>query len=174
MSDTTYPDFRCEGCKVARDFREWCDTCFDKMREALKECDLYPFDEKRWRASNPRRRNAAPVCDSDEYTAFTFFMEEQERIKPPRNFWNLPDHMDEVWQRDAQAYVKKAIARGVLPSLKAGEIACVDCGAVATLYEHRSYSRPLDVEPTCRGCNFKRGTAHWPSAADFEFKRITK
>lgn len=35
--------------------------------------------------------------------------------------------------------------------------ACVDCGAVAEVYDHRDYSKPLDVQPVCRSCNLKRG-----------------
>ena len=36
---------------------------------------------------------------------------------------------------------------------------CVDCGRLAEMYDHRYYSRPLDVEPVCRGCNRRRGPA---------------
>jgi hypothetical protein len=38
-----------------------------------------------------------------------------------------------------------------------GEFKCVDCGEPAECWEHRDYSRPLDVEPVCRLCNNKRG-----------------
>lgn len=54
--------------------------------------------------------------------------------------------------------VTRAKARGHLPSLT-GEIACVDCGAPATDYDHRDYNRPLDVDPVCRRCNVRRGPA---------------
>lgn len=36
---------------------------------------------------------------------------------------------------------------------------CVDCGKQAAVYDHRDYSKPLDVEPVCRSCNAKRGPA---------------
>lgn len=36
---------------------------------------------------------------------------------------------------------------------------CVDCGSWASGWEHRDYSEPLKVEPTCSRCNFKRGPA---------------
>lgn len=36
---------------------------------------------------------------------------------------------------------------------------CVDCGNQATVYEHRDYNKPLEVVPTCRPCNGKRGYA---------------
>lgn len=56
-----------------------------------------------------------------------------------------------------RAAVSGAIRRGTLPPL-AG-LACVDCGKPARVYEHRDYSRPLDVEPTCYSCNGLRGPA---------------
>lgn len=46
---------------------------------------------------------------------------------------------------------------------------CVDCGAVAEHYEHRDYNRPLDVEPTCRSCNYRRGNAKPKSWSFDEF-----
>lgn len=55
--------------------------------------------------------------------------------------------------------VRRAIRDGLLPSLTDNEIACVDCGNRATLYEHRDYSEPLVVDPVCRRCNIKRGPA---------------
>lgn len=36
---------------------------------------------------------------------------------------------------------------------------CVDCGDTAVEYDHRDYSKPLDVEPVCRRCNLRRGPA---------------
>lgn len=35
---------------------------------------------------------------------------------------------------------------------------CVDCGKPAECYDHRDYSKPLDVEPVCIPCNSSRGT----------------
>lgn len=37
---------------------------------------------------------------------------------------------------------------------------CVDCGKPATCYDHRSYYKPLEVEPVCKKCNSKRGQAY--------------
>ena len=34
---------------------------------------------------------------------------------------------------------------------------CVDCGKPAKCYEHRDYSKPLDVVPVCIHCNKVRG-----------------
>lgn len=52
--------------------------------------------------------------------------------------------------------VELAKAQGFLHQLD-GSIPCVDCGRPAKVYDHRDYSRPLDVEPVCKGCNKKRG-----------------
>ena len=53
--------------------------------------------------------------------------------------------------------VASATRRGDLPKVK--ELACVDCGKPAQCWDHRDYDKPLDVEPTCRGCNKRRGPA---------------
>lgn len=37
---------------------------------------------------------------------------------------------------------------------------CVDCGKRAQVYDHRDYTKPLDVVPVCRGCNNKRGPGY--------------
>ena len=44
------------------------------------------------------------------------------------------------------------------------QFACVDCGGPANQYDHRDYSRPLDVVPVCRDCNFKRGAGKFRHA----------
>jgi hypothetical protein len=55
----------------------------------------------------------------------------------------------------AHAAVRYAIARGELKPIQ--ELACVDCGAPATCYDHRDYSKPLEVDPVCQACNLCRG-----------------
>lgn len=55
-------------------------------------------------------------------------------------------------------YVSIAKRAGKLPLLD-GSIKCVDCGGIARHYEHRDYTRPLEVEPVCPSCNYKRGPA---------------
>lgn len=72
-----------------------------------------------------------------------------------------------AWQSMAQQAVAKAKKAGILPDLSTGAFACVDCGKPATVYEHRDYSRPLDVEPVCGGCNARRGCAKYPQQASF-------
>lgn len=36
---------------------------------------------------------------------------------------------------------------------------CAYCGAVAQCYEHREYTRPSDVKPSCASCNVALGAA---------------
>ena len=57
----------------------------------------------------------------------------------------------------AHRAVAKARKKGDLPDPKTLE--CVDCKSPAVVYEHRDYSKPLDVEPVCISCNFRRGPA---------------
>lgn len=58
-------------------------------------------------------------------------------------------------RQGAHRKVCSAIVRGELKPIK--ELSCVDCGAQATIYEHRDYTKPLDVEPVCHKCNSARG-----------------
>ncbi len=62
------------------------------------------------------------------------------------------------YQRLAMGYVKMAKENGDLPQIT-GDTACVDCGKGAFCYDHRDYTRPLEVVPVCRGCNAQRGHA---------------
>lgn len=58
----------------------------------------------------------------------------------------------------AHHLVWRAIRDGELPRLD-GLIRCVDCGAPAVVYDHRSYAEPLKVDPVCKSCNGRRGPA---------------
>lgn len=70
-------------------------------------------------------------------------------------------------QRQKEPYISEA-KKAVYKALKNGELAppwlffCVDCGKPATVWEHRDYGKPLDVEPCCKGCNTRRGPGDWP------------
>jgi hypothetical protein len=55
------------------------------------------------------------------------------------------------------AAVKRAISEGKL--LNPSSLKCVDCGKPAFCYDHRDWSKPLDVEPVCRSDNNRRGAA---------------
>ena len=52
--------------------------------------------------------------------------------------------------------VAKEIRSGRLDPAKSFD--CVDCGGPATEYDHRDYSKPLEVDPTCHKCNLARGS----------------
>lgn len=73
---------------------------------------------------------------------------------------------ERAWRNFASHAVKKAIQLGFLPRLDGSHL-CVDCGAVATQYEHRDYTRVIDVEPVCASCNLRRPRAPMPQARQF-------
>lgn len=58
----------------------------------------------------------------------------------------------------ARERVRKAVRRGQLPPVDS--LKCTDCGRAATDYDHRDYTKPLEVEPTCRSCNLLRGPGY--------------
>jgi hypothetical protein len=60
-------------------------------------------------------------------------------------------------QAQAAAKVNQAVKKGILPPV--ATLICVDCGKPAKCYEHRDYNKPLEVVPTCKGCNIRRGPA---------------
>lgn len=57
----------------------------------------------------------------------------------------------------ASSWVSMAIRFGVL--MPASMFRCDDCAEWATGWEHRDYSKPLEVDPTCGSCNLLRGPA---------------
>lgn len=59
--------------------------------------------------------------------------------------------------------VSRAIRKGDLPHFSAFK--CADCDKPAECYDHRDYTKPLDVDPVCRGCNNRRGPG-WPFPAE--------
>ncbi len=64
--------------------------------------------------------------------------------------------------------LQKAAHQAVLAAVSAGTLQqayllkCVDCQGDAEIYEHRDYTKPLDVEPVCQKCNQQRGSAPLP------------
>lgn len=62
-------------------------------------------------------------------------------------------------QRRACMQVRGAKRKGELPKLNEIVVACMDCGKRATVYDHRDYSKPLEVSPVCDSCNLRRGQA---------------
>lgn len=67
------------------------------------------------------------------------------------------DHMHAVASTvaDVHRIVARAIRKAQLPL--PSEFRCTDCHKRAEVYDHRDYSKPLEVEPVCRGCNARRG-----------------
>ena len=66
--------------------------------------------------------------------------------------------------KKAAAAVSKAIRKGDLERLSHvhdldHDVACVDCGEKAQVYDHRDYNKPLEVDPVCQKCNCARGPA---------------
>ena len=59
-------------------------------------------------------------------------------------------------RRKAAALITQAVRKGLLPPART--LICVDCGKQARDYDHRDYSKPLNVNPVCRGCNLRRGS----------------
>ncbi len=74
--------------------------------------------------------------------------------------------------RFCQAEVAKARNRGDLtpPSC----LPCADCAGAASEYDHRDYSHALIVEPVCRGCNRRRGSARPRTWAPGEWDRYVE
>jgi hypothetical protein len=64
----------------------------------------------------------------------------------------------------AHRAVRRAVMSGALRPAPA--YYCVDCGNQASEYDHRDYTKPLDVDPVCHRCNLLRGPARrWLGAA---------
>lgn len=64
-------------------------------------------------------------------------------------------------RKAAHKAVGNAVRQGRLP--RPGAYRCVDCGnRQAEVYDHRDYSKPLQVAPVCRSCNVMRGPASEP------------
>lgn len=55
----------------------------------------------------------------------------------------------------AHKLVNREVRRGALPHVLS--LMCVDCGKPAHSYDHRDYTKPLDVVPVCSSCNNRRG-----------------
>ena len=70
--------------------------------------------------------------------------------------WDCQNHEKNGGNR-ASAIIRKAIENGHLVSAKT--LDCFDCGAPAHCYDHRDYNKPYVVQPVCRKCNYRRGSA---------------
>ncbi len=70
-----------------------------------------------------------------------------------------PAAQGEIVNSGQRAHLKvaDAVARGRIPPAR--DLKCIDCGKPAQGYDHRDYSQPLAIEPVCRSCNRRRGSA---------------
>lgn len=57
--------------------------------------------------------------------------------------------------KKAKNKVTVAVRNKKLP--KISSLFCVDCNRTAEVYDHRDYDKPLEVDPVCKRCNYKRG-----------------
>ena len=73
-----------------------------------------------------------------------------------------------VRAKAAQA-VARAVREGLLIPPK--QLICVDCGANAFCYDHRDYTKPLDVAPVCKRCDCLRGSGAPYDGADKRWLR---
>ncbi|MBO1748925.1 hypothetical protein [Stenotrophomonas indicatrix] len=165
---TPRPCRKCGGAKGHRStlVHMWyCNPCaeisrreyFSKHRVAWCGQCLVP-----WECVECKRRKAERAQE---------FIKNRKRRRDA-DWYFRPDGAERWWQHKCHSMVSSAVKRGLIPSLKGGGYACVDCGSKAEEYDHRDYSRPFDVEPVCRACNRKRGTAKWPTADQFKFSAL--
>lgn len=115
----------------------FCKAEFSKLNRDgfCRKCG--PIIRKGIREQRQRNRVLARFCGPPTYQAYCQEIRKLARVK-----------------------VRHAIARGTLNDLRKNYVQCVDCGDRATVHEHRDYTRPLMVEPTCKSCNSRRRTAY--------------
>lgn len=163
-----YTPTPCRTCGGVRETKHcwYCNACWKlKLRE---------YDRQRQRCNSDAPEHDTWTCPECKEIKHKRQLEAARRGAATRSKthpnWRRPT--DQFWQHRAHSAVQAAIKRGLLPDLKSGEYACTDCGASAYEYDHRDYGRPLDVQPVCRSCNKRRGTAKWPSADQFNFPKV--
>lgn len=98
--------------------------------------------------------NNCEMCGSDikhrHYMArFCFPCTEKRARMVQRNY--KPQNDNDI----ARKVTAHAVKIGFLSP--ATDYQCVDCGRDAQCYDHRDYSKPLDVVPVCLRCNLCRG-----------------
>ena len=69
--------------------------------------------------------------------------------------------------KNAHKEVRRAVAKGTLRSLNDGNTKCIECGSVAKAYDHRDYTKPLQVEPVCITKKKKRGKGNNRGVGEF-------
>jgi len=160
----------CGGVKEPNPLRRYCswlcNACNAKHRRALDEkrrlCGSTDPTHQAWgcaecKALIKQRNHAAAMKGAAK----------RRQNYPERA---RPINADIFWRSKAHSMVACAIRVGLLPKLD-GSIVCTDCVEPAHEYDHRDYGRPLDVEPVCRSCNKRRGSATYPTADHYKFTR---
>ena len=128
-----------------------------------------------WKCAAHIERKCTDCGDEDVFwerqrVAHIAFLE-WRRSKPKRVAKDRSERLKNKvrpWMHAAHRLVKMAVNRGLLPDVKTQT--CVDCGKQARVHEHRFYTRPLDVEPVCLGCNQARGVAWDDELLQAEYK----
>ncbi|MBB5414068.1 hypothetical protein [Paraburkholderia atlantica] len=100
------------------------------------------------------KRRTCKDCGAEHFITGggSYFLCDECRIKAP---------IASAWGGAGGAHacnmVRRATQEGSLPAPSA--LKCSDCGCQASVYDHRDYNKPLDVDAVCQSCNLKRGPA---------------
>jgi hypothetical protein len=75
------------------------------------------------------------------------------------SYWCEAHEPDWSKRQKLTAPAHKAVADAVRSKKipPASALICVDCGKQAKCYDHRDYSKPMEIEPVCIKCNAIRG-----------------
>jgi hypothetical protein len=134
-----------------------CPMCGDlivRTRSSGRAVYCLPCSERRNRLSinqGQRKKGLCAFCGAD--------LKEQGRPAHAHYCLDCRDRHFGPNSLPARAHtlVGVAVRLGFLP--RPNDLRCTDCGNNAQEYDHRDYSKPLDVEPVCCSCNRKRGPA---------------
>ena len=119
------------------------------------------FSEAQEGMEMKRRVCKCSQCQTDFLRAENDGSSQRDRCFYCRNYES--DQHKKPLQAWAHRILRDAISRGLIPKLgytMRTEIKCVDCGGMAQGWDHRDYTKPLDVMPVCRPCNNRRGPAY--------------
>lgn len=138
-----------------------CNECNKTFmgRSNRKYCE--PCRQERAYKPKPRKHDNCICCGADitdRYPTAKYCVDCAEKI--PSRKVRLPPLNDNEMARKLTNF---AVKIGFLPH--PSEFDCVDCKSKkwfpknkpAECYDHRDYSKPLDVEPVCLQCNSSRG-----------------
>ena len=136
---------------------------------AYKNKELEKATRKKWRLENPHYQKKWRLENPHYQKKWLENHPGYMKLKNQEFLNNHPEYMRNFWRKhylhrkstgaeQARWKVKQAIKTNKLVSLKSIYISCSDCLVErATVYDHRDYSKPLNVVPLCHPCNLKRG-----------------